>query len=62
MGCRFTSMGVFKTKDQSGFNLLSDYFQNQLNIINDNIHDRYTYLFLAILIKIWRAYINGQSN
>ena len=48
------------------FNLLSDYFQNQLNIINDNLHDitnpGYTYLFLAILIKIWRAYINGQSN
>ena len=55
-----------KTKDQSGFNLLSDYFQNQLNIINDNLHDitspGYTYLFLAILIKIWRSYINGQSN
>ena len=41
------------------FLFFSSYVQNELNIINDNIHDitnlGYTYFFLAILIKIFRG-------
>lgn len=44
----------------------SNYFQNQLNEINYQIHDinssTYNYLWLLIFIKIYRWYENSKSN
>jgi len=48
------------------FLFFSNYWQNQLNEINYQIHDitspTYTYLWLLIFIKIFRWYENGKSN
>ena len=44
-------------------NIVSDYFNNQFNTINHNLHDitniGYTYFLLAIVIKILRR---GAKN
>ena len=43
----------------------SNYWQNQLNTINSNFHDitniGYTYFLLAIIIKLFRLFREGQK-
>ena len=45
------------------FSFVSNYFQNQFDTINNNIHDitniGYTYFLLAIVIKLFREVKNN---